>query len=80
MNDTSRDTRAAMDELYSKMSGADKLRRMNELTIVANQVALAGLRMRHPGESDSLLLLRLAELRHGRELVRMAYGKTADER
>lgn len=80
IDDTSRDARAVMDELYAGMSGADKLRRMNDLTIAVNQISLAGLRMRHPDEPDSTLLLRLAELRLGADLVRKAYGKTADER
>lgn len=69
-----------MDELYAGMSGADKLRRMNDLTITVNQIALAGLRVRYPDEGDSTLWLRLAELRLGADLVRKAYGKTADER
>jgi hypothetical protein len=61
-------------ELYAAMTPGEKLRRMSELTLAANQLALAGLAARHPEESRQELLLRLARLRLGDELVDRAYG------
>ena len=51
------------------MTPGEKLRRMSELTLAANQLALAGLAARYPGESRQELLWRLARLRLGNDLV-----------
>jgi hypothetical protein len=75
LDDTSSDTRKVLRELYASMTPAEKLRRMSELTLAASQLALAGLAARHPQESRSELLLRLARLRLGDELVDRAYGR-----
>ncbi len=40
----------------------------------ARELALAGLRERHPGESESQLRRRLADLWLGPELAKKAYG------
>ena len=74
-DDTSSDTRKVLRELYASMTPAEKLRRMSELTLAASQLALAGLAARHPQESRTELLLRLARLRLGDELVDRAYGR-----
>ncbi|HKI94089.1 MAG TPA: hypothetical protein VJ992_02245 [Gemmatimonadales bacterium] len=47
---------------------------MRDLTRAANLVAVAGLRTRFPAASEDELLLRLAALRLGPELVERAYG------
>lgn len=78
LDDTSEAVSAAMYTLFASMPPSEKVRRMNELTMTANHMALAGLKMRHPGETDSALLLRLAELRLGTDLVRKAYGRVND--
>jgi hypothetical protein len=74
LDDTSADARAVMRRLYASMSPAEKLKRMSELTLAANQLALAGLRMRYPDEADAELLLRLARTRLGDELTDRVYG------
>lgn len=74
IDDTSLDALRVMQQLYASMSPGEKLRRMSELTLTANQLALAGLEARHPDESRPELLLRLARLRLGDELVDRAYG------
>jgi hypothetical protein len=74
LDDTSADARAVMRDLYASMTPAEKLTRMRELTLAANQLALAGLAARHPAESRQELLLRLARLRLGDELVDRVYG------
>jgi hypothetical protein len=61
--------------LYALMSPAEKLKRMSELTLAVNQLALAGLRARHPRESQQQLLLRLARLRLGTDVVDRVYGR-----
>jgi hypothetical protein len=60
--------------LYASMTPAEKLRRMSELTLAVNRFALAGLAQRYPDESQQELLLRLARLRLGDELVDRVYG------
>ena len=74
LDDTSADAHTVMRERYALMTPAEKLRRMSELTLAANQLALAGLAARHPGDSRPKLLLRLARLRLGNDLVDRAYG------
>lgn len=73
-DDTSAEARAVVRERYALMTPAEKLRRMSELTLAANQLALVGLAARYPGESRPKLLLRLARLRLGNDLVDRAYG------
>ena len=62
-DDTSLAVVRVMDSLYARMTPAEKLRRVTELTRTADAFALAGLRRRHPEESDEMLQRRLAELR-----------------
>jgi hypothetical protein len=56
------------------MTPAEKLKRMSELTLAVIRPALAGLSARYPRESRRELLLRLARLRLGADLVDRAYG------
>ena len=74
LEDTPADVQAVLRERFATMTPAEKLRRMSELTLAANQLALAGLTVRHPGESQQEILLRLARLRLGDYLVDRAYG------
>jgi hypothetical protein len=74
MDDTSAEARAVMFKLYRQMSPARKLEIVRQLTLAANQIALSGLRSRYPSESEGALLLRLARLRLGDELVDQVYG------
>lgn len=74
LDDTSADARRVQQALYASMTPAEKLRRMSELTLAVNQLALAGLALRYPRESRGDLLLRLARLRLGDELVDRVYG------
>jgi hypothetical protein len=73
-DDTDPDTLGVLDELYRAMPPAEKLRRVRDLTLAASQLGLSGLRARHPHEAESDLLLRLARLRLGPQLVDEAYG------
>jgi hypothetical protein len=74
LTDTAPWALALQFEGYRRMTPAEKTRRVQELTIAANTLALAGLKQRHPEADRSTLLLRLAVLRLGTETVRRAYG------
>ena len=80
LTDTSAEAQAIMDELYRAMTPAQKLQRVRDLTIMANELALEGLRRRHPEESERQLFLRLARMRLGDELVARAYPEAAADR
>jgi hypothetical protein len=75
VDDTDPKARGVQARLYAAMSAAEKLRLMNDLTLAANLLSLAGLRERYPAASEGELLLRLARVRLGDELVRRAYGE-----
>ena len=73
LRDTDPDVLERMSVLYARMTPAEKLARVRDLTLAANALALAGLRARHPDEGEGELLLRLARRRLGAELVAQAY-------
>lgn len=79
-SDTPPDVLGVMSSLYRRMSPSEKLRRVRDLTLAANELALEGLRKRHPREAESELLLRLARIRLGDELVDEAYGEAGRTR
>lgn len=62
-----------MWQVYKRMTPAEKLRRMQELTMAVNLLAMAGLRRRHPTDSESELLMRLARIRLGDDVVDKVY-------
>jgi hypothetical protein len=74
VSDTSAAAQAAVDQRYAEMSFAEKAERVRAVTLAANQMALAGLRLRHPKKSQRELLLALARLRLGDDLVDRVYG------
>ncbi len=65
---------AVLARRYAAMSPAEKLARVRELTRGAAALALAGLRVRHPAESEPRLLRRLAGIRLGERAAVEAYG------
>ncbi len=73
-DDTSPEARRLLSGLYARMSPAEKLRCMQQITLSANQLALAGLRRRNPGDTQSELLLRLARMRLGDDVVEAVYS------
>ena len=72
--DTTPEAFAIYARLISEMPPAERVRRVGDLTHTVNMVALAGLRVRHPKSTEQELLLRLAVLRLGADLVERAYG------
>lgn len=77
-SDTDAATLAVMTELYARMTPAEKLERVRDLTLTSARLALAGLRARHPQEDEGELLLRLASLRLGDELVSRVYSRSCE--
>jgi hypothetical protein len=59
------------------MSPAEKFRAVAELNAAADTMALAGIRLRHPGASPREQFLRLASLKLGRELALQVYPEIA---
>lgn len=75
VSDTSKGAQEVIDRRYASMSVAEKVERLRDLTRAVNQMALAGLRLRHPTANERELLLELAKLRLGNDLVDRVYGK-----
>lgn len=75
IHDTSVAAQEVLDRRYAEMSFADKAECVRSVTLAANQMALAGLRLRHPNASEHELLLALARLRLGDDLVERVYGR-----
>ena len=74
VNDTSAAAQEVVDRRYAEMSFAERAERLRAVTLAANEMALAGLRLRRPNASKSELLLALARLRLGDDLVDRVYG------
>jgi hypothetical protein len=79
LDDTSEEARAVQLECYRRMTPAEKYALVLRLGRLARDVALAGLRQRHPNADEQQLRLRLFALEHGAELARQAYGWSADD-
>jgi hypothetical protein len=72
--DTALEAHALQVELYRRMSPAQKLHRVTDLTLAAAQYALAGLAERYPAADRRELLLHLARMRLGEDAFLQAYG------
>lgn len=72
--DTTPEVEELLFALWRATPGWRKLEQMEELNRFTRQLALAGLRRRHPGATDEELRYRLAELLFGRELAERICG------
>jgi hypothetical protein len=72
--DTQPATERVMIELLRAASPARKFALMLSANRTGRQLALAGLRERHPGEPSARLQRRLADLWLGADLAAKAYG------
>lgn len=61
-------------ELLRRKTGAERLEMMRQMTLAVQQLAMAGLRARHPELTDDELWLKLAAHRLGADVVRKVYG------
>ena len=79
-HDTSKDADAVQLDAYRRMGGAGRAQVMFRLTDLARRTSEAGIRSRHPEYDDGQVLLALARLLHGDEIVQCAWpGRTLPE-
>lgn len=76
--DTHPDAERKLIELLRATSPARKLGMVLNANFTARELALTGLRERHPHESAARLRRRLADLWFGPELAAKAYGPLSD--
>jgi hypothetical protein len=72
--DTSQEAEGRQIEIWRAMSTIEKAQLMSRMTIAVQELALAGIRERHPGASEREVFLRLAVFKLGPELVRKVYA------
>lgn len=71
--DTSPDADAIQIDAYRRLGGPGRAQVMFRLTELARRTAEAGIRRRHPGYGDAQVMLALARLVLGDDLVRSAW-------
>ena len=72
-SDTHSEIARRIIEGYRRMTPAQRIERMQQMTLAVQELALAGLRRRHPDASERELELRLASLRLGAETMRKVF-------
>jgi hypothetical protein len=72
--DTSLTAERVLLDLYRALTPAQKLHAIVELQKASDQLALAGIRRRHPDLSAAEQRLRLAALKYSRALMVDAFG------
>ena len=73
-SDTSLEAERVLIDLMRRASVARKLEMLGQMNAAARQLALEGLRARHPGATEAQLRRHLADLLLGPELAARAYG------
>ncbi len=76
-HDTSPDIERRQIERWRDMSPAEKAAIITGLTRAAREMALAGVRHRHPDATPQEVFLRLGVLLLGEDLARKAYPEVA---
>lgn len=74
--DTSDEVEALLFQMWRETPAWRKLALLSEMNQAARQLALAGLRRRHPTASPSELQRLLADLLLGKELATQVFGPT----
>lgn len=72
-SDTNADSEQYQIARWQAMSSFEKLHVVAELNATVDTMALAGIRLRHPGASSREQFLRLASLKLGRALAQQVY-------
>lgn len=76
------DTTPEMEKLYLNLlrqsSPAKKMEMLTQLNSAANELAMCGLRKRHPDASQEQLKRMLASLLLGEDLAKKVYGDLED--
>jgi hypothetical protein len=78
-SDTSPEARRVLYGLYRRMSPARKFELICDTYEMGKQLALAGLRMRHPEATEDELRRLWAQQHLGRELFEEVYGRPTHE-
>lgn len=76
--DTTPQARAVLTDKLRSMTAAEKLDLALAMSRTVRDLAVAGIRQRHPQASPREVLLRLAVVQHGRSLAMAAYPEIAD--
>ncbi len=79
-SDTSPEARRVQYALYRRMSSARKFQLIFDTYEMGRQLALAGLRMRHPDANKEELWRLWAQQHLGRDLFEKVYGTSTQER
>lgn len=74
--DTSLDVEEKLFAHYRAIGAAGRARRLNDICNAAAELALAGIRIRHPGASERELKLRLASTYLDTNTMAAAFGWT----
>jgi hypothetical protein len=69
---------AVVVEGWRRMSPAEKVQQVRQLTSLCRQLSLSGIRSRHPGASEHELRLRLASFWLDRETMIRLFGWDPD--
>jgi hypothetical protein len=75
--DTSREAEDMQVRQWRAMSSVEKARLITSLCRMADAMAIAGLRQRHPAATERECFLRFAALKLGRELAERVYPELA---
>ncbi len=78
-SDTGPEAERVLINLLRGASVTRKLEMLGQMNAAARQLALQGLRARHPGATDAQLQRYLADLLLGPELAALAYGPLPPE-
>ncbi len=79
-SDTTPEARRVQYDIYRKMSPARKLELICDAYHTGKQLAMAGLRMRHPQAGEQEIWWLWAEQHLGKELFEQVYGASTRER
>jgi hypothetical protein len=77
--DTGPEAERVLVELLRQAPASRKLEMLGQMNAVVRQLALQGLRARHPGVTEEQLRRYLADLLLGPELAARAYGPRPSE-
>lgn len=78
--DTTAEAERRQIDAWRRMSPLDKARLVSQATHAALELAMAGVRSRHPAASERERFLRVAAVKLGPALVRLVYPDAAQVR
>jgi hypothetical protein len=79
MDDTSKESRRVQTEIYRQMPLTTKVKLIFDAYRTGQQLAFAGLRLRHPNASDKQIWYLWAKQHLGEELFKEVYGEVPDD-